>query len=403
MRFARAWVLASLFFSNFAAAQVPDEDWEFENAYRDQMLYLHALVNYSYDLQWELDWQRRQFTGNALRVKTGSVSSDKLLTDVQLRINERLDDQWRVSASFNRDGLRQRPVQSEQLLLGFERSILESSSVYLMVNPEFDKEFIDVAAGYTFYTDDDQQYARFGILLEDLSYDSKNDVGGTTDDNPVAVQWAIRLRLFEDWFVYSEGQVGTGYERVFDDAAKSPDISRHDRRENNAQLRLSRAARDDTFWSFGIDWYDFDDAMLFRQPGFDYDYSNTQLNLSAEHIRIVRDRHRLRFLLHYVDQQAQSRGFNEHDYERTDVLGGVFYERLWPNSGAMFAYAFGQPDIDYRAPDSGDDYSLDDYRDKIIAGWRYNFSEDAQIRLSLSHEVSARGFGGGSVQFQMFF
>ena len=43
------------------------------------------------------------------------------------------------------------------------------------------------------------------------------------------------------------------------------------------------------------------------------------------------------------------------------------------------------------------------YRDKLIVGWRYNFSPDARILLSVSHEVSARGFGGGNVQFQMFF
>jgi len=108
-------------------------------------------------------------------------------------------------------------------------------------------------------------------------------------------------------------------------------------------------------------------------------------------------------LLHYVDKKAESRGFNEHNYDRSDVLGGAFYEYLWPNSGVMFGYAFGQPDIAFRAPDPTENYNLDDYRDKLIIGWRYNFSEDAQIHVSLSHEVSVQGFGGGAVRFQMFF
>jgi hypothetical protein len=38
-----------------------------------------------------------------------------------------------------------------------------------------------------------------------------------------------------------------------------------------------------------------------------------------------------------------------------------------------------------------------------MVGWRYTFSADAQIRLSISHEVAAQGFGGGAIQFQMFF
>jgi hypothetical protein len=209
--------------------------------------------------------------------------------------------------------------------------------------------------------------------------------------------------LANNWYLYSEGEMGSGFERLFPDAITSPDVSRHDRRENTAQLRVSRVEGDGTAWSVWADWYDFKEFKQFRQPGFDYDYTNKQLNVSVEHARVLRDRHRLRLLLHYVDQKAESRGFNEHDYDRTDVLGGAFYEYLWPNSSATFAYAFGQPDIAFHAPDPTEDYDLDDYRDKIIAGWQYNFSRDAQIHLSISHEVSAQGFGGGAVRFQMFF
>ena len=156
-------------------------------------------------------------------------------------------------------------------------------------------------------------------------------------------------------------------------------------------------------WSAWVDWQDFNEVRQFRQPGFDYDSENTQLDIAVEHARVFRDRHRLRLLLHYVELKAESRGFNEHDYDRKDVLGGAFYEYLWPNSGATFAYAFGQPDIAFRAPDPAENYKLDDYRDKLIVSWRYNFSDNAQIDLSVSHEVSAKGFGGGAVRFQMFF
>lgn len=188
MRFGRFWLLPTLLLAAGATAQVPNAAWEFEDPYRDQMLYLHALVNYSYDLQWQIDWERRQFAGNALRVNTGSVRSSELLTDIDLNINEALNDKWRFLGSFRRDRLQQRPNRDDQLLLGFERSILESSAVYLTVNPEYDKEFIDVAIGYTLYRDDRQQYIRAGVLLEDISYESKNDSGGKTEQDPIALQ-----------------------------------------------------------------------------------------------------------------------------------------------------------------------------------------------------------------------
>ncbi len=181
MRFIKQHVLPILLLATNANAQMRDADWEFEDPYDDQMLYLHALVNYSYDLQWQFDWERRQFVSNALRINTGSVSSTELLTDIDLNINQTLNDKWRFQGSFRRDGLRQRPEREDRLLVGFERSLFERSAVYLTVNPEFNKEFIDIAAGYTFYRDDRQQYVRVGALFEDVNYETKNDLGGKTE------------------------------------------------------------------------------------------------------------------------------------------------------------------------------------------------------------------------------
>ena len=403
MGFTRPWVLAILLLGTSATAREPATDWVYEKPYRDQMLYLHALVNYSHDLQWQFDWERRRLADNSLRIKTGSVTSTELLTDVDLNINAELNEKWRFQGSYRRTGLRQRSEVEERLLLGFEYSILKSSAVYLTVNPEYDKEFIDVAAGYTFYRDDRTQYVRVGILLEDINFEIKNDRGGVTEKDPIALQWLIRLGLANDWYLYSEGELGSGFERMFPDETTSPDISRHQRRTHKSQLRISRVEADGTAWSAWVDWYDFNEGMQFRQPEFDYEYKNSQLIIAAEHARVLRDRHRLRFLVHYVEQEADSRGFNEHNYDRSDVLGGAFYEYLWPKSSATIGYAFGRPDIAFQAPDPVENYNLDDYRDKLIVGWRYNFSNDAQIYLSVSHEVSAHGFGGGAVRFQMFF
>lgn len=403
MQNARRLLLTLLLCSTCASAQLPDGDWDFEDGYQAQMLYLHSLVNYAYDLEWQYQWERRQFADNSLRINTGSVASDELLTDIDLNINQPLNEKWRFSGRFTRDGFRWRPVREDRLLVGLERSILDSSAVYLMVNPEFDKESIDVAAGYVFYEDNREQFIRVGVLAEDFDWQIKNALGGQQNQRAISVQWAVRLSLTNNWWLYSDGEVGSGFERTFPDPAESPDVSRHNRRENTAQVRLTRAGQDGNAWSAWITWYDFNEMKEFRPPGFDYDYSSTVLNMAIEHTRRIGERHRLRLLAHYVDQQAGSIGFNAHDYDRQEILGGVFYEYLWPMSGVTFAYAFGQPDIIYNSPDANDNYILDDYRDKLVLGWRYTFSKDAQIRLSISHEVSASGFGGGAVQFQMFF
>ncbi len=389
-----------------ARAELPDPDeWSLENGYDSRLLYVHALANYAYDPSAQFEWERQQYATNALRVNSGSVSSDELLTEVELNLNEPLNDRWRFFGQFRREAFRRRPVREDQLLLGLERQLSESSAVYLGVNPEFGKEFLDIEGGYARYSDDRQEYLRVGVRAIDLNWESKNQEGGLQEQGALKLNWAVRQGLGNGLWLYSEGLVGQGFERSFPDATESPEQSRHDRNENRAELRLTRVGDDATrsLWSLMVEWYEFEESRRFRSPGFDYDYENRQLNVGAEHVRMLGERHRLRLLAQFVDQAAESRGFREHDYERRDVLAGAFYEYLWQNSGVTVAYVSGLPDIVYDALDTEESFTEDGYTDKLIVGWRYSFSANAEIRASLSQEVSERGFGGGAIQFQMTF
>ncbi len=411
MHHVKLYTLLILLLGLNAIAQVPDQDWEFEDGYNDGKLYLHPLIQYSRDLHWQLEWERRRLADNGLRLNIGSVGSKDLLTIIDLNVNLDLNEKWRFQGRASRNETRHRPNRDDQLFLGLERSILESSAVFLMVNPQYNKESIDIYTGYTFYRQDKQQYVRVGVLMEDIFFNVKNELGGEYEQQPFALQWAVRLGT-EDWWIFSEGKTGTGFERSFPDADSSAELSWHNRQENFARLKFTMAGRSDIAWSAWVDWYEFTERKLFRQPGLDYEYTNTQLNFAAEYVQTLRERHRLRFLAHYIQQDAGSRGFNEHDYDRSDVLGGAFYEYLWPMSALTFAYAFGLPDVQFQGDinlrqfDFNGFFDKYDYFDKLILGWRHDFSPNAQILFSGSHAVvtrGLRGFGGFNVQFQMFF
>ncbi|MEO1246108.1 MAG: hypothetical protein AAFX56_10545 [Pseudomonadota bacterium] len=386
-------------------AELPEDPWELENGYETKLLFLHALINYSFDPQWQLDWEREQYVNNALRVNTGSVSSDELLTEIDLNINEALNEDWRFFGQFRREGFRRRPVREDQVLLGLERRWRKNSAIYLGVNPEFGKEFLDIEAGVAHYGDTREQYARLGVRAVDLNWGSKNQQGGTQEQRPLKLNWSVRWPLAEKLWLYSEGLLGSGFERRFPDPAESPEETLHERNENRAELRLTwqDGGLRETLWALTLEWYDFEETRQFRTPGFDYDYSNTQLNLGIEHVRMLGERHRLRLTAQFAGQEASSRGFREHDYERRDILAGAFYEYLWPSSRFTIAYAGGIPDIDYSALIAEDSFDTSRYTDKLIVGWQYTFSDRASIRASLSQEVSERGFGGGAIQYQMFF
>ncbi|MEL7448501.1 MAG: hypothetical protein AAFN78_04785 [Pseudomonadota bacterium] len=398
----RVWILVLLATAD-ASAQTLVENRDFQDGYDTNLLYVHSTANYAWDLESQFDWERLQFVDNALRVNTGSVSSDKLFTDIELNLNGQLNDRWRISGSFDRLGARENPVTTEQLLLGFEGRIAGSHAAFVNINPEYDKSALDVAVGYGFYSDNREQYARVALLFDDMNYGSKNDFGGTQTQDPLALDWQVRWHVGANWYLYSEGHVGNGYERQFDDESLSPSLAFEEQRNNRAELRLSKSSGNGELWSVWAQWADFDETRRFRDPALDYRYQNTELRLAAEHVRIIGERHRWRFLLNVTDREAQSEGADEHEFERLDVVGGVFYEYLYPNSGVTLAYVAGQPDIQFTAPDPEDSYDRGDYSDKVVIGYRYRFSPKAQLRASLAHEVSASGFGGGGVQFEWFF
>ena len=397
-------VLTLLLFCPSHGSEVSAGDrWDLLDGYDFDLLYVHSLVNYAYDLEWQANWERRRFVDNGLRVNTGSVSSDQLLTDIDLNLNIQLNDKWRFLGQFTRTGFRRRQVREDQLLLGFERAIGASSAIYVTTNPEFGKDTIDVEAGYAWYADDREEYLRIGVRTEDMNWSSKNVEGGEQLEDPMRLVWAARIELGDRSWIYSEGDIGTGYERVFEDPELSDDVAAEDRAENAAELRFGRRGDDGQLWSVFIEYFDFEESRLFRSPGLDYDFENRQINGGIEHIRLIGERHRLRLLAQYVDASGSSRGFLEHDYRRHEVVAGAFYEYLWPSSGLTVAYALGTPDFELDALDPEVSFADSLYTDKVILGWRYTFSKDAEIRVTIAQAISNPGFGGGSVQYQMFF
>ena len=146
-----------------ASAQDSGEDWELENGYDDDILYLHSLVNYSHDLHWQLEWERRLLADNGFQFNSASVSANELLTIADLNINQNLNEKWRFQARAFRHETKHRSSRDDQLFLGFERAILESSSLFMMATPQFDKEFMDLYVGYTLYRQDREPLRDTGL------------------------------------------------------------------------------------------------------------------------------------------------------------------------------------------------------------------------------------------------
>lgn len=125
-------------------------------------------------------------------------------------------------------------------------------------------------------------------------------------------------------------------------------------------------------------------------------------DLGVDYARPVGERQRLRLIALITERRTESVRVNAHAHEQLDVFGGAFDEYLWQANSVTFAYDFGEPTIDNVALNHRDGYRLDDYRDRIFAACRSPLADNAQNRMALRPEASARSCSG-SVQFMLFF
>ncbi|MBN1294736.1 MAG: hypothetical protein JXB48_23065, partial [Candidatus Latescibacteria bacterium] len=74
-------------------------DWEFDQVYDEKLLYLHTLVNYEYDPDWQQIWEKELMTSTGVRFDFGSVSAYKLLHYEDIVINQDLGKSWRFRST----------------------------------------------------------------------------------------------------------------------------------------------------------------------------------------------------------------------------------------------------------------------------------------------------------------
>jgi hypothetical protein len=395
--------LAALFFLIFSSPALSSEfDWKFEEHYQDGLLFVHPLVNYRYNLFWLYGWEQRQFSQHGFRLTVGSVTTDELLVDGELVINQDLGGGWRFRGrGVSREALHFNTME-ESIFAGFEKTIYKIFSVFLLASPNFDKEETDASMGLLFSSPNREKYLRLAFIPEDFVYDEKNDRGGISSQTPYAFEWFLRYGK-EKWWIYSTGRFSTGFKREYPDKEASPELNSHQQQINNFIAKAYYLPTKNSIVGLGLSHYHFKEAKECTETQTNYAYANNLYDISLEVIVPWKKRNRFRLLSHYIIQNAESREFSAHDYDRDDLLAGFFYERFFSRHTVDVGYMFSFFDWKYTGFNGQDNYSRNGYTDKLKLGWSYSFARSAQIHISISHQVSIGGFGGASLQYMMFY
>jgi hypothetical protein len=151
------------------------------------------------------------------------------------------------------------------------------------------------------------------------------------------------------------------------------------------------------------DYYFFNEAKEYSSQAENFDYDNLINSISIEGQYTFQQVNKVRILSNYILQDASSIGYSAHDYSRRELASGVFYQRSFSEHALEGGFLISFFKWDYTSYAQTADYLRKDHSVKLMLGYHYHFEKNAIFILSLSHEIDTKGFGGGNVQYIMFF
>lgn len=394
-----AILLAGILWGIPSAAQEPAP---LEGSGPTPLLFLHPLVNYREDPRWVRDWERRLQSSNSLRVNVGSVSTDDFLTEIELHLTEPVASRLRILYDMRWFEAAHVEDFGQEHFLGLEWGVLDAAGLQLQVHPTSDKEEFDLRAGVVLTDRSREQYARLLVRWDDFLFEEKNDLGGTSDRVATSLEWTARgvIRAFE---AFTRGRWGSTARRGYPDSTLSPELASDETGRNELVLRVRGLLREERFLELEYLRHEY---LLYEVPrvsGTREGYENRIEDLALRVLWRLDDRWSVRGEIHTLSQTITASPSAR--YERSDLMPAVFVQwRPHPVHSIELGYMGTDYDTEWRDPDPPAEQRTEaGYVQKLELGWLIRFSQDARLQFSLSHEPDPQRFGGGNVQFLLFF
>jgi len=379
-------------------------NWEYDNKYDDEKLFIHAFTNYELNSRWEFEAERNLIRKNYTRASFGSITTKELLCDFQLHINKDLGQGWYFQENMNWYASHHQDKEEKSNYIGFEKIIYKNFSIYLHLAPYFDKEYIDGKIGFSWTDSSRTEYLRMAYVWKDIFYDSKIGRECRTVQQPRGVQWKIRKKI-KNWWLFARGEYIQGFKRKYFSRSSPLDKKYHQQKTNNWELKLYKRFSNLIFVEFSNYYYYYYDNKKFWLDNNNYTYEDYIFRSKLKIITDLGQLLTLRTGLQYVKKNARARGYRNYEYNRE----GVFL----PDIAFEFNLKSGFIELGYFGSHYGwnlDNYSENQrdskkkgYIDKVKLGYTHNFTKRSKIQLSISHVLILQGFGGANAQYIIYF
>jgi hypothetical protein len=386
-------LLLFLFFHKISCTETA---WNFADSYYAKRFYLHPLVNYEFPIHWYDIAERTQFTGSLFRLNIGSVSLNKLNTEISYRLNRKLNNYLWFRVHFLKEQKQELLTQKNDTLLAFDFILTENFSLFIAANPDFDKSKVNAHAGFMISDSDKvEKYFRLSFERPEFVYDYKNEVGGKTTRSPYQMNWTGRWGAKKSW-LYSEGELQSAFIREYPDSDMHV-LRYHKLQDSFAFLKWYKQPKEDLLFMFGVTYRDYAETQKQEESEFIYLRRIYLSELRAEYEFFS---YLIRPEIHFLHQQSCAKGEKHYSFHRNELLYALFGGYRLHHHLLEIGYLATHFRTSFKEESS---QTAKFQEQKALLGWSYYFSENTILRLSVSHVFTILGFGGGNMQFIMHF
>ncbi len=383
----------------YLTAQENPIDWDFDNHYNKSRLFLHEMVNYEKELEWQIENEEKQFFTNNLNLDMGSVSLNRLYNIIDLKINHKFDDKWKFVLNYLRDESKYKNLDIEFNYIGFERQLSSKFSFLSTCNTYYEKDDMDVELGFMLNDKVKNNYLRSSLIWGNFLYNKKNNLSGKINQLYLGIKW-FGLYNLKNFRLYSEGFYSNRFSVDYHDQSQ---LQTHfESKDNYALLKLYYIGLNDIMqYKFNI--YDFYTEEAFQDNELDYSYKNRIIDHRLSYKFQIFNNFFCKPELLYLVQTAKASEYMQYEFVRKEFIKTLYFYYDSKYFTIKTGYLRTDFNNDYDDQNSENDYKKDSSNQKLFIGLFGDLTKNSRLLFSISHEIKFHGFGGGNLQYQMFF
>lgn len=391
-------ILILVFVSSYLYAV--DQRFRFRAA--EERLFLHERLNYNHSFDSDFIWYENRLSNNALRLTYGSVGTLDLMENMELLINHQISDRliFRLDYYDYKGRIFGQEIEDKTLNLLYNLS--NNFKIGVLANPKVRKEYMDLGFTLNIFPRNDLDYFKIDLIAEDLLYNPRNREEGEQYKQPYKIKWNF-FKDFNKLKFYTEGRVGTGFRRRYNDLNASDGKLNHSGNTNSFKFSTRYKINDKNLMYLQNFCYFYRENEKNIYNSNSFEYKHKIIENSIEYQYFINENLRIISGMKHIFLDVELQHFNAYNITRFDLMPELRLKYLLNNFEYSLSYFSTLFYLDGENRNHNFKKQKAIYEDKVEIAADILLSDKSRFKISLSHVASVNGFGGGNIQYYLYF